>query len=264
MQDLTISLVQTELHWEDIPSNLASLKEKIDGIEQYGDLILLPEMFSTGFTMKPAENAEEAGGPAMQWMAGVAAEKTCVLAGSLIISENGRYYNRFVWMRPDGSYEYYNKKHLFRMGEEHLHYSAGNEQLIVEIRGWKLMPLVCYDLRFPVWSRNTFRNGQYAYDLLVYVANWPAARALSWTSLLQARAIENMAFSAGLNRVGTDGRGYVYSGDSMVTSPDGSILKKLPENIDMTATVRLKHEILSEIRTKLGVGNDWDSFSMDC
>lgn len=262
MQDLSITLVQAILIWEDIPANLEAFEKKILDLNKETDLIILPEMFNTGFTMNAAENAEEMQGKSMQWMASMASEKNCVICGSIIIKEQGMFFNRFIWMQPDGSYEQYDKKHLFRMGEERDHYAAGEKKLILKLKGWKIMPLICYDLRFPVWSRNSFANGSFDYDLLIYVANWPAVRSASWTTLLQARSIENMAYVAGVNRVGMDGREYVYSGDSIVASPAGHIIDKLSSEKEMISTTRLKYKDLTELREKLGVGYDWDHFSM--
>ena len=261
MQDLNISLVQAILIWEDAAANIDAFTNKIIDLNDDTDLIILPEMFNTGFTMNAQENAEEAEGESMQWMADMAKQKNCVIAGSLIIKEAGNYFNRFIWMQPDGNYKYYDKKHLFRMGDETLHYSAGVKKIILELKGWKIMPLICYDLRFPVWSRNTFSKGHFEYDLLIYVANWPAVRSETWKTLLLARSIENMAYVAGVNRVGMDGREYVYSGDSLVASPHGHIIDKLPAEKELISTSCLKYEDLTEIRDKLGVGHDWDPFS---
>ena len=262
MQDLKITLVQSSLAWEDPVANIRNFDEMFRGFNDPTDLIILPEMFNTGFTMEAKSNAEALDGKSMQWMAEKAAEKHCVICGSLIINDDGNYYNRFVWMRPDGSYDYYDKKHLFRMGDEHLHYSAGDKKLIVELKGWKVMPMVCYDLRFPVWSKNVYRDGEYAFDLMLYVANWPAVRSLAWTFLITARAIENIAYAAGLNRIGKDGRGYEYSGNSMVAGPDGKILMEIRSNKASVSTARLKAENLIQLRTKLGVGKDWDAFNI--
>ncbi len=262
MQDLKITLVQSSLAWEDPVANIRNFDEKFSSFNDPTDLIILPEMFNTGFTMEAESNAEIMDGKSMQWMAEKAAEKHCVVCGSLIIADAGNYYNRFVWMQRDGSYDYYDKKHLFRMGDEHLHYSAGNKKLIVELKGWKVMPMVCYDLRFPVWSKNEYSDGKYAYDLLLYVANWPAVRSLAWTSLITARAIENISYAAGLNRIGKDGRGYEYSGNSMVAGPDGNTIMEIGSDKASVSTAKLKAENLIQSRAKLGVGKDWDAFNI--
>jgi predicted amidohydrolase len=259
MQDLTITLVQSSLAWEDPGANLEAFGKKLQSLPQT-DLVILPEMFNTGFTMDAAKNAETMNGPGISWMKDAARRHGCVICGSLIIREDDKYYNRLVWMRPDGSYSKYDKKHLFRMGGEHLVFSPGHEKLIVEIRGWKVMPLVCYDLRFPVWSRNAFRGRNYAYDLLIYVANWPSVRATAWKSLLRARAIENMAYAAGLNRTGTDGKGVAHSGDSMLVAPDGSIPLKIASCAESMQHFTLDKTFLTGTREKLGVGRDWDRF----
>ncbi len=262
MQDLSISLIQTHVAWEDPVANRDHFGAKIASIAEPTDLIILPEMFTTGFTMEAAKNAEEVDGKSIRWMAEMAGEKACVICGSLIIHDNGHYFNRLIWMRPDGSYEKYDKKHLFRMGDEHKHYSAGRERLIVEIKGWKVIPMICYDLRFPVWSKNEYRNGEYAFDLMVYVTNWPAARSTAFTSLLAGRAIENMAYVAGSNRIGADGREYVFEGRSRIVGPEGNILLDPGANKEAISSLTLKPEPLLEVRARLGVGKDWDKFEL--
>ncbi len=262
MQDLTISLIQTSLSWENPEANLQHFGNMLLSIQETTDLIILPEMFNTGFTMNASSNAEEMEGMSMQWMVNAAHEKQCVICGSLIIRENGEYYNRLIWMKPDGEYEHYDKKHLFRMGDEHRHFSAGDKRLIVNLKGWKIMPMICYDLRFPVWSKNEFRDGAYAFDLLIYVANWPSIRSQAWTSLITGRAIENMAYAAGVNRIGEDGRGFEYNGRSMIASPDGNTLLEINPGEEAISTMILKANPMIQIRSKLGVGRDWDSFQL--
>ena len=262
MQDLTISLIQTHVAWEDPDANLSHFEEKIKLIEGGTNLIILPEMFNTGFTMDARKNAEDMNGITMEWMADMAKYMDAVVCGSLIIHEEGGYYNRLVWMRPDASFDTYDKKHLFRMGDEHKHYSQGSERLITVIKGWKVLPLICYDLRFPVWSKNRYEEGEYAFDLMVYVTNWPSARSLAFTSLLRARAIENMAYVAGSNRIGSDGRKYDFEGKSIITGPDGGIILDLGKDADKTDSITLKPGPLQEIRSKLGVGMDWDKFEL--
>lgn len=262
MQDLNICLVQSSLIWEDSNANLDNFSKMLTQVSSLTDLIILPEMFNTGFTMNAKACFEEMEGPSMLWMADLAKEKGSVLCGSMIIKEEGEYYNRFIWMRPDRSYEYYDKKHLFRMGDEHLHFSAGSRKAVIALKGWKVMPLICYDLRFPVWSKNRYAGGEYLFDLLLYVANWPAVRSEAWDSLLRARAIENMAYAAGVNRTGTDGRGYVYKGGSMVTAPDGSVICHGNDNTQALLQCTLHRAPLVDIRAKIGVGNDWDGFDI--
>lgn len=262
MQDLNLSLVQTSLAWENPEANLDHFTKMLETPGNPADLVILPEMFNTGFTMNAAKNAEDMSGRSLQWMADTASKKSCVLCGSLVILDEGKYFNRFIWMRPDGSHEHYDKKHLFRMGDEHRHFSAGNKKLITELKGWKVMPLICYDLRFPLWSKNEFIDDDYAYDLLIYAANWPAARARAWCSLITGRAIENMAYTAGVNRVGTDGRGYEYNGSSLVVAPDGHSVCRIPPDKEIVTNILLKAAPMLDLREKLGVGKDWDKFEL--
>jgi omega-amidase len=262
MQDLTISLIQTSLIWEDPEANISNFDKLLSGSMASTDLIILPEMFNTGFTMDAASNAEMMEAKTMQWMAVMAADKQCVICGSIIIKEEDNYYNRLIWMCPDSNYHYYDKKHLFRMGDEHLFYTSGKKKLIVDLKGWKIMPLICYDLRFPVWSKNEFIDEQYTFDLLIYVANWPAVRSDAWRSLIKGRAIENMAYAAGVNRIGVDGRGYEYSGDSLIAGPNAEQLTEVNTGLDTMITSTLKASELIAIREKLGVGNDWDGFEL--
>ena len=211
MQDLTITLLQTELAWHDPEANRAQFAELMGTLTEPTDLIVLPEMFTTGFTMDVRQQAESMAGPTVTWMAKLAREHKVALCGSLLVEDGGRYFNRCVWIASDGKHHHYDKRHLFRMAGEHEHFTPGQERLIVELKGWRVCPLVCYDLRFPVWSR-----GANAFDLLIYVANWPAARRGAWQALLPARAVENQCYVAGVNRIGTDGKGVTYAGDSGV------------------------------------------------
>ncbi|HRZ76167.1 MAG TPA: amidohydrolase, partial [Bacteroidales bacterium] len=220
MQDLRISLIQDELVWEDPAANRARFQAILESMEDT-DLVLLPEMFSTGFTVHPQRVAESMDGTTIQWLRRMARESGKAMAGSLIVKEGESYYNRLVFCHPDGALEHYDKRHLFRMGGEHLRFGMGNHNIMVNYRGWKIRPLICYDLRFPVWARNRYSEGNYDYDLLLYLANWPRARRHHWMTLLSARAIENQCYVAGLNRVGTDGAGVSYSGDSRVIGPGG-------------------------------------------
>jgi len=257
MQDLRITIVQTALHWQEAEANRRMFSEKLAAAAPATDLIVLPEMFTTGFSMRAAELAEEAEGPTLAWMQQQAKQHNAVITGSVIVKEKGSYYNRLLWVRPDGSYASYNKRHLFRMAKEHHTYAAGSERLVVDLKGWKVCPLVCYDLRFPVWSRNT-GNG---YDLLLYVANWPKARSLAWRTLLKARAIENQAYVAGLNRVGTDGNGHPYSGDSAIIHPKGYTLLEASETEGIYTLVLNKQE-LDDYREAFPAHLDVDSFSL--
>lgn len=262
MQDLRISLIQTPLYWQDAQANLGMLEEKLWQITEETDLIILPEMFTTGFTMNAPEVAEVMHLNAFRWMRQMASQKKAVITGSVVIREGSSYYNRLIWMRPDGTYETYDKRHLFRMADEHQTYSAGQEKLICEVKGWKVCPLICYDLRFPVWSRNTAdEQGEMAYDLLLYVANWPAARVGAWDILLQARAVENLCYTAGVNRVGEDGNGIAYAGHSALYGPKGDVVCDLQEE-ESHETVRLSGEALLAYRKKFPAYMDADRFSL--
>lgn len=220
MENLKITTFQGYLFWENIDKNLQNLSLKLSNIREKTDLIILPEMFTTGFTMNAANLAEPMDGKAMQWMRDTAAKYNAVVTGSLIVTENGNFYNRLIWMRPDGTYEKYDKRHLFTMAKEENTYTAGHDKLIVELKGWKVCPMICYDLRFPVWIRNT--NAEY--DLLIFVANWPEKRSLHWRTLLPARAIENLSYVIGVNRVGHDGNEVYHSGDSTCIDPTGNVV----------------------------------------
>ncbi|MFI5124647.1 MAG: nitrilase family protein [Chitinophagales bacterium] len=271
MRDLVVSLVQTGLFWEDKPSNLQLLGEKISGIREKTELVILPEMFSTGFSMNPAMLAEAMDGPTMQWMRRMAAEKKCILTGSIIARETRgsetHFYNRLIWMLPDGHYGYYDKRHLFAYGREHQHYTAGKSRLIASAKGWKINLQVCYDLRFPVWLRQSNpaqpisagKKNEPEYDILIFVANWPSARSHAWKTLLQARAIENQCFVIGVNRTGTDGNGLTYTGDSLVAGPLGEILNPLSGNEEII-TMTLHKEMLGSVRSQFPFLEDANHF----
>lgn len=217
--DLELALIQSELAWQDPAANCAHFETLLEQARG-ADLVVLPEMFSTGFCMDSAALAEPENGPTSQWLLDQAAHLQAVICGSLIIrAADGSYRNRLLWARPDGSLAHYDKRHLFRMAGEHKHYAAGEEQLLLELNGWRIRPLICYDLRFPVWSRDPHTT-----DLLLYVANWPAARRQHWNRLLPARAIENLCYVAAVNRIGRDGKGHAYSGDSQVLDFQGDSL----------------------------------------
>lgn len=257
MLHLHATLVQTSLHWEDKKANLAQLGEKLAALSVPSDLVVLPEMFTTGFTMNARPLAEPAEGPTWEWMAGQAARLNAVVTGSFIAEEGGRYYNRLLWVRPDGSYEQYDKRHLFTLAGEHEHYAPGNKRLVVELKGWKVLPLICYDLRFPVWARNVEN-----YDLLLYVANWPEMRRNAWRTLLAARAIENQAYTLGVNRVGQDGNGYPYTGDTSAFDFAGEELLHATQ-VEGLFTVQLSCEKQQEFRNKLQFLADRDGFVME-
>lgn len=209
--DLQLALVQSTLVSNDVSANLQHFTQLMSGMQNV-DLVLLPEMFNTGFTMDSASQAEPAMGPTTQWLLAQAQRLKAVVCGSLIVQvANGDYRNRLIWAQPDGALQHYDKRHLFRMAGEHKHFTAGDAQLQVELKGWRIRPLICYDLRFPVWSRDAQDT-----DLILYIANWPAARSAAWNRLLPARAIENLCYVAAVNRVGVDHNDYPYSGDSQV------------------------------------------------
>lgn len=256
MQNLCVTTVQSSLHWEDKVQNLTMFDQKLQGLVGQTDLIILPEMFTTGFSMNAEGLAESMDGTTMQWLSQQAATTQAVITGSFIAMENGQYFNRLVWMQPDGNYQTYDKRHLFTLAGEQNHYSGGTERLIVEYKGWRICPLVCYDLRFPVWSRNTEH-----YDLLIYVANFPARRSHAWKSLLVARAIENQAYTIGLNRVGTDENGIYYSGDSVVLDYEGQMRYQISHTEDVFTT-SLSYTDLQHFRSKLNFLPDQDRFEI--
>lgn len=270
MTDLKISLIQADLHWENIDENLQLFSQKIAAIAEATDLIVLPEMFSTGFSMRPSIFAENMNGKTVKWMATKAAEKNCVITGSFICEENGKYFNRLIWMKPDGTYSTYDKRHLFRMANEDNHYSPGENKIIVELKGWKICPLICYDLRFPVWSRQQLavdnkqkeKSPQYQYDVLIYVANWPERRAHPWKTLLMARAIENQCYVVGLNRVGDDGNKIEHSGDSAVINAKGEVISTIRSKQESTETVTLNFEELKTFRKSFPAIMDADDFEI--
>lgn len=263
---MKVSLIQTTLHWENRDKNLAHFDDLLNSLNEKSDLIVLPEMFTTGFTMNPAQLAEPADGPTLAWLKQKASQKNAVITGSVAVKENESYFNRLFWVKPNGEFSYYNKRHLFRMAGEDKHYSVGQEKLIQSIGEFKICPLVCYDLRFPVWSRNTFKkdNGHYttAYDVLIYVANWPEVRSYPWKQLLIARAIENQCFVIGVNRIGTDGNNFPHSGDSMVINPRGEIISTTKANEERIETVTLDYNYLTEFRKVFPVGLDADEFGL--
>jgi predicted amidohydrolase len=263
MSSLTFTIIQTNLHWEDKAANLKMLEDKIKSIKEKTEVVILPEMFSTGFSMNPGELAEAMDGETIGWMRHIAADQKIILTGSIMIAENGKYLNRLLWMLPNGSIGVYDKRHLFAYADEDKHYSSGNKRLIASVKGWKINLLVCYDLRFPVWSRqqlsNTDENRELEYDVLIYVANWPERRNHSWKTLLQARAIENQCFCIGVNRVGNDGNGISYSGDSTVVNPLGEVLYHKAHEEDVY-TFTLQKQDLQSVRQKMPFWKDADPF----
>jgi omega-amidase len=271
---LSFTVIQAHLEWEDKSANLEMFEEKINSIGGKPEIVVLPEMFSTGFSMTPEKLAEKMDGHSVSWMKKIAAEKRIILAGSLIIEDEGNYYNRLIWMLPDGSYGYYDKRHLFGYGNEDQHFSSGNRRLIASVKGWRINCLICYDLRFPVWARQSSPpisslkeipdgvSNEPEYDVLLYVANWPERRSHAWKTLLQARAIENQCYVVGVNRVGTDGNNLYHSGDSMIVDPMGEVLYTAAHHEDVATRV-LEMDKLKEIRNKLPFLKDSDNFLIE-
>ena len=267
MEDLKVTLVQTRLHWENVEKNISMFDDILYSVKEQTDLIILPEMFSTGFTMNTSV-AETLSGKSLQWLKEKAKEKNCVITGSLMITENEKNYNRLIWMQPDGSFETYDKRHLFRMADEQNHFTAGEKKLIATLKGWKICPLICYDLRFPVWSRNhaplSLRRGAggEVYDVLIYVANWPARRSLAWNTLIPARGVENQSYVVAVNRIGADGYNVDYSGDSVVFNPLGEKLSILQPNENKHETITLSWKSLQDYRDKFPAAMDADDFEL--
>jgi predicted amidohydrolase len=258
MQYLKIAILQAELVWLNAEQNRLNFLSKINHIKENVDLIVLPEMFTTGFSMHPQEVAESMHGDTVKWMQRIATEKNTAIAGSVIIAEDDNYYNRFLFAHPSGALNYYNKKHLFTLAGEDKIYTSGKEKLIVNYKGWKICPLVCYDLRFPVWARNAED-----YDALIYVANWPKPRITAWDTLLKARAIENMCYTIGVNRVGKDANKLAYSGHSAVYDCLGEKLSEIAPNKEGVAVVTLDKNQQDIVRNKLNFLNDKDLFEIE-
>ena len=254
--DLRVTLLQTDLVWEDPVANRSQFETLIRNLAVETDLIVLPEMFTTGFTMNAAALAETMKGPTIAWLLEMARAKQAAITGSLIIKENEQYFNRLIFAQPDGSIQFYDKRHLFRMAEENAIYSAGKTRMIVNYKGWCICPLICYDLRFPVWSR---QQPSQPYDLLLYVANWPEKRAVAWRTLLAARAIENLSYCVGVNRTGQDQMGIYYDGGSAVCSAQGETFY-LPQNPEIIHTQTLSYQKLQEFRERFPADLDADAF----
>lgn len=261
MSTLSITTIQTNLHWEDKAANMKMLEEKIYSIKEKTEIVVLPEMFSTGFSMKPEVLAETMEGETVQWMKRVSAAKKVILTGSLIIKDGDDFFNRLIWMLPNGQYGVYDKRHRFAFAGEDNHYTAGSKRLIASVKGWKINLQVCYDLRFPVWSRQQSQPEGPEYDVLIYVANWPERRSHAWKTLLQARAIENQCYVVGVNRVGNDGNNIYHSGDSMIIDPMGEMLYTKEREEDIFTTVLDKNH-LQTIREKLPFLKDADDFQI--
>ena len=268
MSTLHFSLLQSSLFWEDKGANLDHFTQKIKSIEQPTEIIVLPEMFNTGFSMQPEKLAETMDGPTVDWMRRMSFEKRAVITGSLIIEEGGRYFNRLIWMLPNGQMGCYDKRHLFAFAGEDQHYTPGNKRLIASVKGWKINLQICYDLRFPVWARQELAHASDAaekvnkeYDVLLYVANWPEKRNHAWKTLLTARAIENQCFTIGVNRVGVDGNNIAHSGDSMVVGPLGEVLYHCAYEEDVFH-IQLQKEEINNTRAQFPFWKDGDDFSI--
>jgi predicted amidohydrolase len=255
--ELKIALIQANLVWENPIQNRINFSEKINTISAAIDLIILPEMFTSGFTMNAKTIAETMDGETFTWLKQTAQEKDAAITGSLVVKEYGNYFNRCFFVEPDGTISTYDKRHTFTLAGEHKVYKAGKTKIIINYKGWKICPLVCYDLRFPVWARNTEN-----YDLLLYVANWPKVRISAWDALLKARAIENMSYCIGVNRVGLDGNNYEYPGHSAAFDVLGHRMDAIPEDLEAIEYVVLEKHHIKKHREKLNFINDRDEFTL--
>ena len=258
MATLTISIIQTFIFWEDVDKNLKMLEEKINSLSGKIEVVVLPEMFSTGFSMNPENIAETMDGKAIEWLKNISSEKRLLLTGSLIIKEDNKFFNRLIWMQPDKNFYYYDKRHLFAYAGENEKYNPGNKRLIVSVKGFKINLLICYDLRFPVWSRQTKGNSP-EFDILIFVANWPSKRINAWRSLLIARAIENQCYVVGVNRVGKDGNDIEYNGDSMLVDPLGNVIYEMKDTEEIF-TFTLDYNELETVRSQFPFLKDADDF----
>jgi len=257
MENLKVTIIQSNLIWEDFETNLIKFSEKIDNIIEETDLIVLPEMFSTGFSMNPEKFPKTLATDVIDWMTKKAKQKNAVITGSVIFGEHQNFYNRLIWMKPNGSYEFYDKRHLFSFAGEDKYYKAGNKKLICTIGKWRIRPLICYDLRFPVWSRN-----ENDYDVILYTANWPERRIEAWDVLLKARAIENQSYVVAVNRVGDDANGISHSGSSQIICPKGEVIANMLPFEENTKTIELNYSELIDFRTKFRVSDDADDFEV--
>lgn len=253
---LSFTLIQSNLHWENIDANLEQFEQKIKSVTSPMEVVVLPEMFSTGFSMNASHLAEEMNGKTVAWMKRISQESKIILTGSAIIQEHSNYYNRLLWVLPNGQIGMYDKRHLFSMADEEKYFTAGNKRLITQVKGWKICTQICYDLRFPVWNRMQTED---EYDVLLYVANWPERRSEAWKTLLKARAIENQCYVVAVNRVGVDENNITYTGDSCVINPLGEVLYTKANEEDIF-TITLDKSVLQDVRTKLPFLHDKDDF----
>lgn len=256
--ELFVAGIQAPLVWENPTENRVYFEEKINSLPNNLDLLVLPEMFTTGFTMKPEKVAEKMDGKTISWLQKIASEKNFAITGSLIIEENGNYYNRLVFVHPSGKIDFYDKKHTFTLAGEDKVYVSGKKKTIIHYQGWKICGLICYDLRFPVWARNTEN-----YDLLIYMANWPITRIKAWDTLLKARAIENMSYAIGVNRIGVDENGYQYCGNSLIVDCLGNEISNLENNQEGIILSKIDKKEQEMTREKLGFLKDQDAFSIE-
>ena len=260
MSAIHITTIQSNLYWEDKEANLQQFEKKIKEIPTPRAIVVLPEMFSTGFSMNAEKLAEKMDGETVAWMKRVAMEQRVILVGSVIVEEEGAYFNRLIWMLPNGVSSYYDKRHLFGYAGEDRYYTSGEKRLICSVNGWRINLQICYDLRFPVWARQQTSMAEEAeYDVLIYVANWPERRSHAWKTLLCARAIENQCYVVGVNRVGKDANGVYHSGDSMVIHPLGEVLYHMAHE-EEAFTITLQKQELTEIRKQLPFLKDADQF----
>ncbi len=262
MPDLKILYLQSDLIWENPEKNRSRFCEQIEENFDGHQLVVLPETFTTGFPVCPVHFAETIEGSTMQWLEQLAAKYNTVIGGSLLLNNSGNFTNTFILMHPNGSFIRYDKRHVFSMGGENKKIKAGTQHVVFELNGWKIKPMVCYDLRFPVWSKNHYENQTFEYDLAIYVANWPVMRSYPWKQLLIARAIENQAYILGVNRIGHDGQGNCYIGNSQMIDPKGKIISQAPEGKETAMSITISYVALQIFREKFNVGLDWDLFQI--
>lgn len=258
MQNLSIALIQSQQFWEDKKRNLEHFDQHLENVTEPVDLIVLPEMFNTSFSMNAQSIAEKMDGPSINWLKQKAATHQCAITASLVIEEGKEFYNRMVVVDQHGVIAKYDKRHLFRMADEHQHYSPGNERVVFNLKGWNILLQVCYDLRFPVFSRNKTIGNDTEYNAIIYVANWPEKRADIWCTLLRARAIENQAYVVGVNRVGIDGNDISYSGDSQMIDPWGNVNFQFAKNEEGVKILTLQQETIEHIREAFPAFKDAD------
>lgn len=258
-----ITVLQSDLCWQDVDANLDALQAQLANAKEPSDLVVLPETFNTGFTMQAEKHAESMSGKTFEWMMQMARKYNAAICGSYIVNEAGKFYNRLYFVQPDGNFYIYNKRHLYRMGGEDQIFTHGNKQITIDFKGWKIHPLICYDLRFPVWSKNyiSANTEEPVYDILLYVANWPASRTSVWETLLRARAMENQCFCVGCNRIGMDGQEVAYEGHSTIIDFKGNPLAKAGDT-QRTITAKLDKKQLTNFRKKFPVFLDWDNFQV--